>query len=92
MKNTNEDVKLSKVEGTVAYVITSHKDEINNICISNLSLNDAKSKLIKLIDTNAKNCESKSNIIYTINKCKSKYDLLMYMYNMVLAGDKLAVI
>lgn len=90
--NKNVTTNLSNKIGTVSYAITTNKAEIDSICMSGMNLTDAKKSVIDIITNNSNDCESRAQILNTINRVKSSYDLLMYVYNMVLAGDNLAVL
>lgn len=83
---------LSDKAGTVAYAIVANKDEINKICFSGISLDEAKEKIIKLIENDSKNCKSRNKIFYNIRVQKKMLSLHTYLYDLVLAGDNMEVI
>lgn len=96
MKKRSDEKKshgnLSDKVGTVAYAIVANKDEINEICFSGISLNEAKEKIIKIIEDNSRNCKSRDKIFYNIRVQKKMLSLHTYLYDLVLAGDNMEVI
>lgn len=88
----NVHSNLSDKAGTVAYAIVTNKDEINEICFSSNNLEEAKEKIIKIIENNSKNCKSIDKIFYNIRVQKKMLSLHTYLYDLVLAGDNMEVI
>ena len=89
--NKEKPDDLSKVEGSVSYAIINNQDAVHEI-MSKLPLQEAQFELIKLIKTNSNESDKQKNIMSSILKCKSKYDILMYLYNSILKGAGLGVI
>lgn len=84
--------ELSKKKGTVSKAILDNKDEINTICMSGRPCSEVKAEVIAIIESNAAQCPSLIRIIETIKKTRSNNDLMMYLYNLILAGDNLGVV
>lgn len=53
---------------------------------------EVKTEVIAIIESNAAQCPSLIRIIETIKKTRSNNDFMMYLYNLILAGDNLNVV
>lgn len=85
-KNVSVNIDLSKKEGTVAYVIVSHRTEISTYCKKGTPLAEAKKNVLALIRT-AKDCPSRRKIEADVESKTSVDDLHLYMWNLLLAGS-----
>lgn len=87
-KNTHGE--LSKIEGTVAFVLNASMIDINDAYANaSVSLVDFKQMVINIINK-AKVTTGQRKVIATIQSQNTKDGVIMYAYNSLLAGDCLA--
>ena len=87
---TDPSVDLSVKKGTVSNVFSKNIDKINKICETD-PLPIAKLKIIEILKE-AKDCPSKSRIIYNINTQPNNKSLTFYLWDMFLKGSGNGVI
>ena len=91
--STKNNSELSAKTGTIAYAVVKNKTELNEICSeTSMNIEEQKQRVIDILEADSKDCQSRGRIFGIIRKIKTSMDLLMYLYNLILAGDGMEVI
>jgi len=84
---------LSSVNGTISHAILENNEKFTSMLSNDkIDVNDCKSVIITMLRNRTTPCKSRDLILDRMSKCKTKKDLYSYLWNLVLAGDNLAVI